>query len=227
MRRATLVFCAVLAVPLPAGAVPFVIEDVNAGAAPRPNAIWGIGEVGWVYTPSLDYELIGVNTKFLDYSMFPDGQAVGLEVYDAAPIAGGALLRSTQFAAHAGVFVGGTFAPLSLVAGQDYFVGFRNVLFLGVNETADSAAVTLPFYSSILNNGTYDSTIEGCACSAPILQFLANDTVTVSEPGTVTLIGVSVVMLLMLGANVAFRQQPYLEPPSRKATANRQFVGAR
>jgi hypothetical protein len=196
MHVARWLLCALFAVPVPAVATPFVIDDVNGGAAPRASAIWGVNDVGWVYTPGFGYDLIGVNTKFLDYSMFPDGQVVGLEVYDAAPIAGGTLLRSAPFAAHGGVFVGALFAPLALVAGQDYFIGFRNVLFLGGNETGDPFAATLPFYASIVGSGTYESTLIGCGCSAPILQFVAEDATSVPEPATLILLGIWAVAVL-------------------------------
>ena len=114
-----------------------IVDSVNADKSPADGYIWTATEVGWDYTPSAAYNLVGVNTKF---GFETDSRTVSVEVYDASPSNGGTLLRSGNFTPLSNNFSGGTFAPLSLTAGDDYFIGFRNVDGLGVNVTEDAEA---------------------------------------------------------------------------------------
>ena len=83
---------------------------------------------------------------------------VMVEVYDKAPTTGGTLLHSASFTATANAFSCGTFAALNLLAGEDYFIGFRNVNGLGVNFTQDAGAVALnPFQFGFGSSGSYSS----------------------------------------------------------------------
>ena len=135
-----------------------VVDSVNASNFPvNDGCTWFASEVGWSYTPRFSYNLSGINTKF--------GEGVGVmskpvmvEVYDKAPTTGGTLLRSASFTATANAFSGGIFAALNLLAGEDYFIGFRNVNGLGVNFTQDAGAVALnPFQFGFGNSGSYSS----------------------------------------------------------------------
>ncbi len=117
----------------------------------------GANEVGWLYTPTSSYALDGINTKF----GFANNQTVTVEIYNGAP-SSSTLLRSAIFTALSNQFSGGTFASLSLLAGQSYFIGFRNVGGLGVNFTNDAGATALaPLRYGFSNDGTYPFSFSG------------------------------------------------------------------
>jgi hypothetical protein len=123
---------------------------------------------------------------------------VTVELYDELPSAGGVLLRSAVFTSEANMFSGGSFAPLSLVANEDYFVGFRNVANLGPNITRDSGAILLSrLYFS--DDGSYQYSIDDLH-SAPILRFLAPEqpapAPVAPEPTSMTLLGIGALQLM-------------------------------
>ena len=121
-----------------------VMDSINADKTADTEG-WGVCEVGWVYTPGFSYNLTGVRTKFGS----GDSRMVTVEVYDELPSQGGTLLRSATFSPLANTLAGGSFAPLELSAGEDYFIGFRNVLGLNANFTPepDSVSVSPLYYS--------------------------------------------------------------------------------
>jgi hypothetical protein len=163
------------------------MDSVNATDTPVANTGWNWQQVGWLYTPSFDYSLDGVLTRFGTAGSAP---VVTEEIWSARPSAGGTLLRSGDFTASTG-FAGATFAPLDLIAGQAYFIGFKNVAGLGVNvATGDDPTNTFlgSLWGSPSLSGTYDND-GGTWLGAPILQFSGEtEQASVPEPGTLMLL---------------------------------------
>jgi hypothetical protein len=170
----------ILAVLLCNAASAAVVDSFNADKNPAAGA-WGVSEVGWIYTPGSSYNLTGVRTKFGSgpgsYS-----RTVTLEVYDELPSQGGTLLRSAAFSPLADAFAGGSFGSLAVTAGEDYFIGFRNVNNLGSNFTTDpySASVSHLFYG-IQDAGIYGSENAFLDYTQAILQFEGRYRVSVVE----------------------------------------------
>jgi PEP-CTERM motif len=171
---------------LPAFLPAAVIDTVNGSSSPAPYTYTGIGEVGWLYTPSFGYDLTGVETQWFSVT----GDAVTLEIYSDLPSSGGTLLRTVDFTPTT-EFGGATFSALTLTAGTPIFIGFQNVTDLGVNVTEDDGDYISPFYFSTDTSGTYDqSDPDTVFLGQPILQFLGTDTPeTAPEPSAVILIG--------------------------------------
>src|SRR5687768_7840620 len=95
-----------------------VADSINETRSPG-TALFGVPEIGWLYTPSLSYDLIGIETKFSS----ADSRTVTIEVYDEHPFfGGGTLLRSVSFTPASNAFAGGQFASLPLTSGEDYFI---------------------------------------------------------------------------------------------------------
>ena len=88
-----------------------------------------------------------------------DGRTVTLEIYDELPGEGGTLLRSGTFSAVANQFAG-AFAELTLEAGEDYFIGFRNLAGLGANTTKEAGAVELPAFFCWLKEGAKPASVS-------------------------------------------------------------------
>ena len=177
------------------GAVPRLAQAqdaVNINATPSASA-WAATEVGWDYMPTASYSLNGIETKFL--SGDPDRE-VTVALYSAEPSSGGILLRSANFTPAGGTFSEASFTALPLTAGQNYFVGFRNVGGLGVNVTGDSNATALSaLHYDFYRNGAYDASESGDFTNNPILRF---DAAPVPEAPT----NVSLGLLLALSGLV-------------------------
>jgi hypothetical protein len=92
------------------------------------------------------------------------------------------LLGSASYVPASNVFSGATFAsPIHIDAGQDYFVGFRNISGLGSNITFDAGKTDLgPAYISSGGNNLYSSLC--LPSSAPILEFFAQPSPPPSTP---------------------------------------------
>ncbi|HWC99517.1 MAG TPA: PEP-CTERM sorting domain-containing protein [Candidatus Sulfopaludibacter sp.] len=193
------------------GAHASVLADhINDGFSADNGAYWGVDDVGWFYTPASGYDLIGINTEFsIPNLTVVQNRTVTVVLYQGdTPAAGGTLLGSFQFDSSLaeGTLGGGTFAsPITLTAGQQYFVGFEdvgplsstpNLDDLGVNFTGDSGAA---FLSTAQFDTSTCATPHSFGCedaahdwlSQPILQFLAPDPIPTStpDPSTVLLLG--------------------------------------
>ena len=175
------------AIPARAGTV--VADSVNAERATYSSMTWGVAEGGWFYTPGHSYELVGIETKF-DTT---DGRTVTVEVWDEHPEDGGVVLRTDSFTASTD-FAGISFAGLTLTAGEDFFVGFRGVKYLGVNITEDAGATVMdPFRCGETSVGAYPDEEVGYNSGKPILRFLAPE--PIPEPAGLGLIGAALLAL--------------------------------
>jgi len=144
-----------------------VMDSINADRNPS-NEPWGVPEVGWIYTPGFSYNLTGVATKFGS----GDPRLVTVEVYDELPSQGGTLLRSALFSPVANAFAGGGFRPLQLSAGEDYFIGFRNVVAVNANFTPEPGSVSVsPLYYGFTDSGSYENESTYPIFTQAILQF--------------------------------------------------------
>ncbi|MHC4260440.1 MAG: hypothetical protein ACYSTF_08550, partial [Planctomycetota bacterium] len=147
-----------------------VVDSFNADKDPDAES-WGVSEVGWIYTPGYSYNLTGVRTKFGSgpgsYS-----RTVTVEVYNELPSQGGTLLRSAAFSPLADAFAGGSFGSLAVTAGEDYFIGFRNVNNLGSNFTTDPGSVSVShLFYGIQDAGIYGIENAFLDFTQAILQF--------------------------------------------------------
>jgi hypothetical protein len=160
-----------------------LIDSINQDGFPSPLSRWMAAEIGWKYTPTVNYALTGVFTEF---SAIPygDNRTVTVEVYDGLPSDGGRLLRSADFTPLAETYSGASFLPLNLLAGHAYFIGFRNVAHLGINVTANPEATVLyPLYYSLDNDDSYSfiETVTDNNSSNPILEFYGGNSLTPNE----------------------------------------------
>ncbi|MBW4578090.1 MAG: PTPA-CTERM sorting domain-containing protein [Tildeniella nuda ZEHNDER 1965/U140] len=197
---ATSTVCTVLGTSNPANALS-IVDSVNADKSPAERVSWGASEVGWSYTPTFSYDLSGINTKFGARSV--GSKTVTVEVYDKAPTTGGTLLRSASFTSLANAFSGGTFTALSLLAGEDYFIGFRDVDGLDVNVTQDAGVVSLPYRFG--SSGSYETAFSGSFfVTQPILQFVGEVPTAIPTPALLPgLIGLGLGILRQRKAQAA------------------------
>jgi hypothetical protein len=197
-------------------------DNINGGATVYPNlTIGGLNDLGWVYTPTVSYQLSGITS---DFSTGETGsQTVTLSFWSGLPDAGGTELASGTFASGAGI-LGVTFgSDISIVAGDTYFVGLSNTNGIGVDMVQSAFSVTsanpaapgvtyIPsgFYSDELAATTDFATNiplidtscpggESCdnAFAAPILNFQGVANSNVPEPGTLAMSATGVVALLL------------------------------
>ncbi len=176
------------------GARAQMVDSVNGSAAPDYSLTWTVAnDVGWYYTPAVSYELTNVQTKFES----GDARLVDVEVHATSGTDIGTLLGSGSFTPVGNVFSGADVGHISILAGTQYFIGFRNVNGLTVNVTADDGATNLGIlrYSS---DGSFSSSFAGAGNpnGQPILLFESN--ASTPEPGSIALVSclVSAGMLL-------------------------------
>jgi hypothetical protein len=152
-----------------------IIDSINADKTPYTSEIGNVGEIGWVYTPEFSYILTGIQSQFGDGSgPTYDWGNVELEVYEGIPISGGVLLRSVTISVITNQPGGGSFEPLEVSAGSDYFIGFRSLVepvggFYSMSCNFADSGVPLPCYYGTNNDGTYPNTSDSRIY--PILQF--------------------------------------------------------
>ena len=204
-RQAVLVFAMVILVLAASPVAGAIIDSINADQDPVDFFTWGyllgygsyVNEVGWVYTPELDFTMTGILTKF-GY-VRPDSPPIFgpdpvVEVYDGPPVNGGVRLRSSTLDVYPlGEFIGVSFEPLDVIAGEDYFIGFRNICEHTLNSS--TSGVALSCYGEIsgtplVSNGTYPDAINHNAAIHPVLQFEG-----VPEPATLFLFGLGAIAL--------------------------------
>lgn len=163
------------------------IDSVNATDSPASISYNTATDIGWYYKPSFSYVLGGIETIFGSPT---DGRTVTVEIFSGTPTAAGPL-REASFIPSGGSFEGATFAPLDLVAGQTYFIGFENISHFPVNVTQDSGATSLGSahwdtdHSNLFNGG---SDPAGYFTSQPILGFAS----AVPEPSTLPLFSIGI-----------------------------------
>ncbi len=135
MKRSVLLLSALI-MGFPAasgGASAAIIDNINGSFLP-PFLVFGtpVDNVGWDYTPSFSYNLTGISTFFEPVdNPAPVTRTVTVVLESTAggtPIASG----TVSVGASGGV-QGVSFSPVTLTAGTEYFVGFENVLGLGLN----------------------------------------------------------------------------------------------
>jgi len=193
----SLLFCLILAPKAEA-----VTDGINDSFTPWQGAEWGIRDVGWLYTPTVSYDLEKIETK---YGSDPGNSAsptITLQFYDALPSQGGQLLVSDDFIRTTNTFSGITFSPILLSAGHTYFVGFHGVFNEPVNVTDDPQSEKLPtFYFDTDGSASYS--IEANAGNSqgvdfpfrPILLFNGPRVNETPEPG---------ILAFVVGVGMAF-----------------------
>jgi hypothetical protein len=200
------------------------IDNINGGLTPFPALTNGLGDLGWVYSPTESYLLSGISS---DFSTGGSSQTVTLSFYSGIPNSGSAtLLGSGTFSSGAGL-LGVTFgSDISITAGDTYFVGLSNTMGIGVDMAdaaflvtsaqpaapgvtyipsgfyTDNNAVTTDFATNIPLDDT--SCPGGGTCNnafaAPILDFYGQpNTSAVPEPSTlaVSMIGFAALLFAL------------------------------
>jgi len=145
-----------------------LVDSVNQNKHPEEDT-WYATDVGWEYTPTIGYTLTGVFTKF---GYVENHRTVTVEVYEGLPSNGGRLLRSARFTPASLAYSGASFAPINLVAGHSYFIGFRNVSGLAVNMTYNPDLTNFLLYYSDVDNGSYSIVSPD---DSPILEFYGQE----------------------------------------------------
>lgn len=164
-----------------------IIDSVNPDGMPQQvgDNGWNIENIGWLYTPTFDYTLQGVNTLFGTDTRQALPQIVTLEIFDEV---GGNVLRSADFMALENTYSGALFADLTLVAGEDYFIGFRNIMNLQANFNVDGIAPTeLTAFYNFAGAPDYGSQVNSGPIAQALLQF-EGQRVPVPEPSSLILL---------------------------------------
>lgn len=197
---ALIIFCAAFAfVSTPLGATP--VYSFNTAYSPSSD-LWSVPDVGWAFTAPYTATVSGIQTKFSQ----ADSRNVTLELYLGIPNQpGSSLLSSALFAPTGGSFSGSSISPVSLIAGQTYFVGFKGVAGLGVNftATADPGVVDLPLYYDVSPPPYYTNLQTGYSTGRPILQL---DGTAVPEPAALWLTGIGLCGLWFSRRTIRWRE---------------------
>lgn len=197
-----------LAVAAGAGSAPVRQDGINESAS-LPTTHWLIDNGGWVYTPAAGYTLNGIDTRFNTCwngtcSGAATSQTLTVEIWDERPGSGPAnLLRSATFVAsnQSSDWVGGVFANLDLVAGEDYFIGFKGLTGVGTNVTEDLGATTLNGLWWGGAGSPYQNLYAAqanAALSQPLLRFMGEPAARVPEPGSLALVAAALLCLVCL-----------------------------
>jgi len=163
-----------------------VVASVNASgpAGYGPSYQFVSPDIGWLYTAPFTFTADEVDFHFSN----TDFNTVTEEIFsDNPPSLGGTLLRSATFSSSVG-FTGGTFAPLTFVAGNSYFIGALGILNFDGMTSTDGSAVLLPEYSDS-GSGNFDIPCTGCPSSPRIMLEFVNTSVPTPEPSSLVLLG--------------------------------------
>jgi hypothetical protein len=157
-------------------------------------------ELGWVYTIQSpgSYYLESIQTKFSDrlgwiidplnpyyYDVEAEGwnRTVVLEIYTAAPCAGGRLLRTAAFTPEPDTLVGGAFEPFLMNPNDTLFIALRNIQGLGMNNTIGPDWLVTYGGTAIPSTGSYETLYP--YPSSPVLLLYGT---LVPEPATILLL---------------------------------------
>lgn len=192
--------CTALIIATSLSGANIVIDNFNQGQTQASNTVWAPQTgIGWYYTPTTSYSLVGLNTIFTQSNSSSDtDRLVSIGIYTNRPAAGGTLLGGGTFNSSTarGVYGGATFAGISLTAGTSYFVAFSNILSLGVNQVSFTPNSGPP--GSVAVGATWTNVNDNFNTAAsngttwfdkPVLQFLGPGPVgNTPEPATWTML---------------------------------------
>ncbi|HYM03786.1 MAG TPA: PEP-CTERM sorting domain-containing protein, partial [Stellaceae bacterium] len=163
------------------------------GANPAANFFGEIG-AGWFYTPTISYTLTDIGTEFHS----SDSRTVTAEIFSGTP-GSLTLLGSGGLTPVANQIVDASVGNVQLTAGTTYFVGFENLVNLGVNVTNDAGAMSLGGISFDFNGnnafGPAFTPITQPFLTQPILEFQGTTGTTVPEPASLAIVGAGLVGL--------------------------------
>jgi hypothetical protein len=201
-------------------------DNINGSATPPFVFYGGPNNIGWYYTAGSSYLLDGIYTFFEPVPNGTGAHHITVQMWTDRPASGGTLLGQGSFDVDSSV--GGTqganFAPVTIHAGQTYFVDYLNTIGMGVNlgqwtdngsgpqpsagatfntggwygESAPNNNDTFP-NSSFVSGGAYYTTATGnVSFSEPILRFFGDPIPTTGtpEPGTLGLMGSALLLLV-------------------------------
>lgn len=157
-----------------------------------PVYTWGANWVAWVYTPSLSYTLSDLETK---WSSSGSSGTVGVAIYtgwSGGPT--GLLGSSTMFANNNNDWSAASFDPISIAAGDTYYLLFTGTKGIGSNVHSSGPGTLTPYssgtitpyywgYGSDYSASTYYDRNYG------MFQFSSPAAPPVPEPGSIFLLG--------------------------------------
>lgn len=178
------------------GTIPY--DQTPGGGNLYTSSKFGVTDIGWLITSPDTFTVSQIGTEFGQSTSgnFPGNpsRSITAEIFSGVPAQGGTLLGTATINPVADqMSFGSISSPITLDAGQTYFIGFENVGQFAPNETADPSANYLnALYVDYSNENTFYTTIS--ASVAPIFEI---DGTAVPEPGSWTL---GLCALAVLGA---------------------------